>query len=200
VTPEGIPGWAPDLCDYCAYDEEAATAAYEEWQAEGNEPLTEPIPIQFNVDQGHEPVVQIMIDNLDAIGIPAVADPLDSETYFTQLSEGACVICRAGWFADYPTYDNFMYDLFHTDAIPGNNYSLMSNEEFDSLVDEAKQTTDPEEQASLFNQAEEILLNEEIGVIPVNWYLGDYAYNEELVGFTQTNFGLINYEKVSRAS
>jgi ABC-type transport system substrate-binding protein len=200
VTPEGITGWAPDLCDYCAYDAEAAQAAYDEWQAEGNEPITEPIPIQFNVDQGHEPVVQIMIDNLDAIGIPAVADPMDSETYFTQLAEGACVICRAGWFADYPTYDNFMYDLFHSDAVGGNNYSMMENEEFDSLVDQAKETTDPEEQADLFNQAEEILLNEEIGVIPVNWYLGDYAYSEELVGFTQTNFGLINYEKVSRAS
>jgi ABC-type transport system substrate-binding protein len=199
VTPRGIPGFEEGLCEYCSYDPEAAQAAYEEWQAAGNE-LTEPIPIQFNVDQGHEPVVSIVVDNLDAIGIPAEPDGLDSETYFTQLAEGACVMCRAGWFADYPTYDNFMYDLFHTDAIGGNNYSNMSNEQFDSLVDEAKATTDPDEQADLMTQAEQILLNEEIGVVPINWYLGDYVYNEDLVGFTQTSFGLITWEKVSLAS
>jgi ABC-type transport system substrate-binding protein len=199
VTPRGIPGFEEGLCEYCSYDPEAAQAAYEEWQAAGNE-LTEPIPIQFNVDQGHEPVVSIVVDNLDAIGIPAEPDGLDSETYFTQLAEGACVMCRAGWFADYPTYDNFMYDLFHTDAIGGNNYSNMSNEEFDSLVDEAKATTDPDEQADLMTQAEQILLNEEIGVVPINWYLGDYVYNEDLVGFTQTSFGLITWEKISLAS
>jgi len=199
VTPRGIPGFEEGLCEYCSYDPEAAQAAYEEWQAAGNE-LTGPIPIQFNVDQGHEPVVSIVVDNLDAIGIPAEPDGLDSETYFTQLAEGACVMCRAGWFADYPTYDNFMYDLFHTDAIGGNNYSNMSDEEFDSLVDDAKATTDADEQADLFTQAEQILLNEEIGVVPINWYLGDYAYNEDLVGFTQTSFGLINWEKVSLAS
>ena len=199
VTPRGIPGFEEGLCEYCSYDPEAAQAAYEEWQAAGNE-LTEPIPIQFNVDQGHEPVVSIVVDNLDAIGIPAEPDGLDSETYFTQLAEGACVMCRAGWFADYPTYDNFMYDLFHTDAIGGNNYSNMSNEQFDSLVDEAKATTDPDEQADLMTQAEQILLNEEIGVVPINWYLGDYVYNEDLVGFTQTSFGLITWEKISLAS
>jgi ABC-type transport system substrate-binding protein len=199
VTPRGIPGFEEGLCDYCSYDPEAAQAAYEEWQAAGNE-LTEPIPIQFNVDQGHEPVVSIVVDNLDAIGIPAEPDGLDSETYFTQLADGACVMCRAGWFADYPTYDNFMYDLFHTDAIGGNNYTNMSNEEFDSLVDEAKATTDAAEQADLFTRAEQILLNEEVGVVPINWYLGDYVYSEDLVGFTQTSFGLITWEKISLAS
>ena len=45
------------------------------------------------------------------------ATPMDSETYFSRAAlRAACVICRAGWFADYPTYDNFMFDLFHSDA------------------------------------------------------------------------------------
>ena len=199
VTPEGIPGFTEGLCEYCSYDPEAAQAAFDEWTAAGNS-LDGPIPIQFNVDQGHEPVVSIIVDNLSEIGIEAEPDGLDSETYFTQLADGACVICRAGWFADYPTYDNFMYDLFHTDAIGGNNYSFMSNPEFDSLVEEARQTTDAAEQQELFNEAEQILLNDDIGVIPINWYLGDYVYSEDLVNFTQTNFGLITWEKVSLAN
>ncbi len=106
------------------------------------------------------------------------------------------MICRTGWFADYPTYDNFMYDLYHGESLGGNNHGFIS-EEFDAIVDEAKQTTDPDAQAELFQQAEQILLNEEVGVIPINWYLGDYAYNPEALGdFHQTPFGLINWEQI----
>ena len=195
ITPPGIPGFAEGLCDYCAYDPEGAQAAYDEWLAAGNEPQV--IPIQFNSDAGHEPVVAIFIDNLAAIGIEAEADPRISETYFSEIPAGACVICRTGWFADYPTYDNFMYDLYHRDSIGGNNHGFISDE-FDAVVDEAKQTTDPEAQAQLFQQAEQILLNEEVGVIPINWYLGDYAYNPEALGdFHQTPFGLINWEQIT---
>jgi ABC-type oligopeptide transport system substrate-binding subunit len=195
VTPPGIPGFAENLCDYCAYDPDGAQAAYDEWLAAGNEPET--IPIQFNADAGHEPVVAILIDNLAAIGIEAEADPRISETYFSELADGACVICRAGWFADYPTYDNFMYDLFHTDSLDLNNYGF-TNPDFDALVTEAKQTVDPDAQAELFQQAEQILLNEQVGVIPINWYLGDYAYDPDvLTGFGQTPGGLIYWEQIS---
>ena len=196
VTPPGIPGFAENMCDYCAYDPDAAQAAYDEWLAAGNEPQT--IPIQFNSDAGHEPVVAIVIDNLAAIGIEAEADPRISETYFSELADGACVICRAGWYADYPTYDNFMYDLFHTDSIGFNNYAGVSNPEFDAVVDEAKQTTDPDEAAALFQEAEDILLNQRVDVIPINWYLGDYAFNSEVVAnFTQSPLGLIPWEELT---
>jgi ABC-type oligopeptide transport system substrate-binding subunit len=197
IAPEGIPGWKADQCDYCAYDVDAAQKAFDDWQAAGHS-LSAPIKIQFNAGAGHEDVVQIMIDNLSAIGIDAEAEPFPTETYFTQLTDGACQICRSGWYADYPTYDNFMYDLFHTDAIGGNNHGRYSNPEFDELVNEAKATVDKDEQGNLFNQAEEVLLNEDIGVIPINWYRGDYVYNDEkIANFPQTPLGLILWEQVS---
>jgi ABC-type transport system substrate-binding protein len=197
VTPEGIPGFAPDLCEYCTYDEAQAQELFDEWTAAGNS-LTEPIPLQFNADAGHEPVAQIMVDNLAAIGIEAVAQPMPGETYFGDLADGACVaMCRAGWFADYPTYDNFMYDLFHTESIGGNNLGSFSNEEFDSLVDEAKETVDADAQAQLFQDAEKILLNEDTGVVPLNWYNGDYVYSDDIATFPQTNFGLVIWEQVA---
>jgi ABC-type oligopeptide transport system substrate-binding subunit len=194
ITPPGIPGFAENLCDYCAYDPEGAQAAYDEWLAAGNEPLS--IPIQLNADVGHEPVVAIMIDNLAAIGIEAEADPRISETYFSELADGACVVCRAGWIMDYPTYDNFMYDLFHTDALNLNNYGF-SNPDFDALIDEAKATPDADAAAALYNEAEDILLNQQVGVIPINWYVGDYAYNPEtLEGFGHDASWLVKWEQI----
>jgi oligopeptide transport system substrate-binding protein len=199
ITPPGIPGFTENICEYCAYDPEAAQAAFDEWVAEGNS-LDGPLPIQFNTGAGHEDVVQIMIDNLAAIGIEAVAEGIDSETYFSQLADGACVICRAGWYADYPTYDNFMFDLFHSSSLDGNNFGFI-DEEFDALVEEAKRTVDRDEQARLFQDAERRLLNEEIMAIPINWYRGDYVYDEtKVANFPQTNFGLIMWEQIQLTS
>ena len=195
ITPAGIPGFKEGICEYCAYDPEGAQALFDEWKADGGEQAA-PLPIQFNADAGHEPVVAIIVDNLAAIGIEAKATPMVSETYFSDLADGACVICRAGWFADYPTYDNFMFDLFHSTSLNGNNFGFV-NEEFDALVDEAKQTVDKDKQAALFQEAEGILLNDATMAIPINWYRGDYAYNEDRVtNFPQTNFGLILWEQV----
>ena len=196
IVMDGIPGFKPDMCDYCAYDPEAAQAAFDEWTAAGNA-LDGPLPIQFNAGAGHEDVAAIFVDNLAAIGIPAEATPMPTEDYFSRLADGECVVCRAGWYADYPTYDNFMYDLFHQDSIGGNNHGYVSDE-FDALVDQGKQTVDPDEQAALFNQAEEILLNQDIGVIPINWYLGDYVYNDEKISnFPQTKLGIVLFEQLT---
>jgi ABC-type oligopeptide transport system substrate-binding subunit len=145
--------------------------------------------------------VQIIVDNLAAVGIQAEAEPLPSETYFSQLADGACVICRSGWYADYPTYDNFTYDLFHSDAIGGNNHGFYSNPEFDALIDEAKQTVDLEAATELYNQAEDILLNKDIGVIPYLYYSLDYVYSEDTVAdFPVNPLGLILWEQVKLKS
>ena len=111
ITPEGIPGYTPDLCEYCTYDPDAAQAAFDEWTAAGNV-QSEPIPIQYGAGGVHGDVVQLIIDNLAPIGIQAVPDERDTTTYFSAMADGACVFCRSGWIADYPTYDNFMFDLF----------------------------------------------------------------------------------------
>lgn len=197
ITPVGIPGAQEGLCDYCTYDAEAAQAAFDEWTAAGNT-LDAPLKIQLNAGAGHEDVVQIIVDNLAAIGITAEADPRSTETYFSELADGACQICRAGWYADYPTYDNFMYDLFHSDSIGGNNLGFYSNPEFDDLVEQGKAETDPQAQGELFRQAEEILLNDDIATIPINWYRGDYVYNpDKITNFPQNNLGLILWEQVT---
>jgi hypothetical protein len=41
-------------------------------------------------------------------------------------------------------------------------------------------------------------LNQDIGVIPINFYRGDYVYNpEKITNFPQTSLGLILWEQVT---
>ncbi|MEX2292590.1 MAG: ABC transporter substrate-binding protein [Acidimicrobiales bacterium] len=196
LVPPGIPGFSEGICEFCRYDVEGAKAALAEWTAAGHS-QDGPLKIQLNADAGHEPVVQIIVDNLSAVGIEAVADPFPGETYFSQLADGACVMCRSGWYADYPTYDNFTYDLFHSDAIGGNNHGRYSNPDFDALIDEAKQTTDLDAATALYNEAEDILLNKDIGVVPYLYYQIDYVYSEDLAAFPVDPLGLIKWEAVA---
>jgi ABC-type oligopeptide transport system substrate-binding subunit len=197
VTPPGIPGFQEGLCEYCSYDPEAAEEHLQMWKDAGHS-QTQPVKVLLNAGAGHEDIVNIVVDNMKAVGIDAVVEPRPSETYFSELADGACVICRSGWTADYPTYDNFSYDLFSTDAIGGNNHGRYSNPEYDDLVARAKSTTDLDEQASLFQQAEKILLNEDTMIIPIAWRVGDYAFNEDKVqGLKMNNLELVNWEQIT---
>jgi ABC-type transport system substrate-binding protein len=198
ITPLGIPGFESELCSYCEYDPEAARTALAQWRAAGRY-QEGPLHIQFNEDSGHEQVVERIIDDLADVGIVATADPRPNDTYFADMAAGECVLCFAGWYADYPAYDTFMWDLFSSDAPTSNNFGF-SNQAFDDLVDRARRTVDPAAQASLFQRAEEVLLNDEIMAVPINWWLGEYVYNDERIErFPLTNMGLVVWEQVELA-
>ncbi|MGB2756874.1 MAG: ABC transporter substrate-binding protein, partial [Acidimicrobiia bacterium] len=121
VTPPGIPGFKKGLCDYCALDVAKAKKLLKQWTDAGGT-LTEPIKIDYNEGGSHGDVVQVIISNLKKnLGIDAVAAPV-AENYFRDVAkEGGCHFCRSGWYADYPTYGNFMVDLFSKASIDGNN-------------------------------------------------------------------------------
>jgi ABC-type oligopeptide transport system substrate-binding subunit len=72
---------------------------------------------------------------------------------------------QLGWGADYNDPDNFLKTLFRSDS--EFNYGRFDNQEFDRLVDEAASTSNPAERQLLYIQAEEILTEQEVGVIPL---------------------------------
>ena len=197
LLPPGIAGYQEGVCEFCKFDLDEAKRLYAEWQSETGKKITDPIKINFNADAGHEPVVAILIDNLKAAGIPAVADPYPGETYFSQLADGACQICRSGWYADYPTYDNFSYDLFHSDAVGANNHSYFSDPHYDELIDQAKAETDEAKAIELYQEAEDYLLNEVTALLPYLYYALDYAYDEDRVAaFPVDALGLVQWPEV----
>jgi oligopeptide transport system substrate-binding protein len=194
MVPEGILGYDADICEVCEHDPAGAEEALNNWLDDGNE--LESLQVTFNEGAGHEDVVSIIIDNLEAVGIPAERNGLPTEDYFPSLAEGGCVdICRVGWFSDWPVYDSFLYDLFHTDSLGGNNYGY-SNEEYDELVLQARSTVDDDERFELFHQAEDILLNQDVGTIPIAHYAGQYVYGDHVAEFPYTHEGDVIWERV----
>ncbi len=194
IAMPGIPGFKDGLCKYCKYDEAAAKKAFEEWKAAGNS-LSGPITIDFNTGGSHEDVVAIIQENLKAIGIESKTNPV-SEKYFGSMAKGGCHFCRAGWYADYPTYGNFMYDLYSTDSVGGNNMGSFSDKKFDDLVAKAQSEPDDAKRAQYYQEAESYLLNDVVAAVPLNWYKGDQVYGDKVLGYDQPPLGLILWERV----
>ena len=194
IVMPGIPGFKKDLCKYCTFDLTAAKAKFKEW-TDGGGKLTAPIQIDFNTGGGHEDVVAIVQQNLTALGIQSKLNPV-SEKYFGTMAKGGCHFCRTGWYADYPTYGNFTFDLFSSDALGGNNEGSFSDPKFDAILADAQKEVDATKRGELYNKAEDYLLNVKTAAVPFNWYSGDQVYADNVVGYDQPPLGLILWEKI----
>lgn len=198
IVPPGIPGYNAEICEeICEYNPERAKELYDEWVAEGGS-LTKPIRIDYNEGGSHGDVAAIIQANLkDNLGIETELAGV-AEDYFKVVAEpGGCQICRAGWYADYPTYGNFMVDLFSAASIGGNNFGRFDNEEFEQLIADAQAETDDAARAELYNQAESVLLNDEAHAIPLNFYAGQYVYRDRVHNYDYGPLGFVIWERMA---
>ncbi len=88
-------------------------------------------------------------------------------------------ITRASWIGDYIDPNTFL-DMFLTDG--GNNKSGWSNPHYDEMIATAANTPDQQQRYELFQQAEEILMNE-VPIIPVYTYSRVYLQSPEVKGW-----------------
>ena len=200
ITPPGIPGFKADICDYCKTDPTAAKKLFDEWTADGGS-VTTPIKISFNSGGGHEDVAAIIQANVKAaLGIDIELNSIEEDYFKVIAEEGACQVCRSGWYADYPTYGNFMVDLFGAVSIDGNNLGRYDDSQFEDFIGQAAEETDATKRGELYNQAEERLLNGTTSAIPLNWYTGDQVYREGITNYILQPLGLYAWEKVGKSS
>ena len=193
ITPNGIPGFKPNICQYCTFDLPKAKALLKEWEDAGNKPQT--ITIDYNTGASHADVVAIIQQNLKDLGLDVKTNPVSAK-YFGTMAKDGCHLCRAGWYADYPTYGNFMLDLFGKASIGGNNLGSFNDPKFEDILTKAQAEVDDTKRAALYQSAEDYLLNTQMAALPLNWYNGDQVYAKNVVGYDEPPLGIILWERV----
>lgn len=103
----------------------------------------------------------------ETLGVRVELSGLDTTTYWSTLEEDAGQIFRAGWCPDYNDANNYLRDVMRSDSIY--NYGHWENDEFDQLVDEARLLTDPDERRALYAEAEQLMVVEDAGTMPLYW-------------------------------
>ena len=88
-------------------------------------------------------------------------------------------IYRLGWCADYPDENNWVHEVFNSEAggnrlrrncADANCTETTGPGEFDELTVQAAASSDPAERAELYARAEDILAREEAAYAPIYHY------------------------------
>jgi oligopeptide transport system substrate-binding protein len=158
LLPPGMPGYT-DALNAPAYNTDLARRLLSEssYGAKGLPPIVWTIPVygaQVSTD------VALLADIWrQTLGAQISLEGIDWDTY-SMLSWGSRhqPISLEGWCADYPDPENFLDVLFHTGS--AQNHSHYSSPAFDALVEQARIERDPTRRISLYQQAEQILLDD----------------------------------------
>ena len=171
ILPPGFPGYNSDVRGY-SFDPIRAKQLLEE-SAYGDDlenlpPITITTPGSFgvNVSLDMEVVLQMWERNL---GITAEFQQTEYATFLKDLHKRRFQMFDIGWIADYPDPENFLDILFHSES--SNNHTNYNNPDVDRLLVEARVETDENARFALYNQIEQIILDDAPWV-PL-WYSGE---------------------------
>ena len=171
MTPPGIPGydvinpespWTP-----ASGDLEQAQALMDQAQS----PKTN-INLFHNNAPGHREIAVAVQDMWSELGINTTIRAQEWAQYLEFLGpppSNQVDVYRLGWIYDYPDAINGL-ELWTCDS--GNNNTNFCNEEFDGLVEEARQTPDDAARFELYAQAEQLMFGEdgEMPITPIYFY------------------------------
>ena len=199
LLPPGLPGYKPGQGLTETRDLAGAKKDLAKFVAAGGKIPTTPIRLSYNDGAGWDKVASIIIQNLAEIGVPAKLDPFPADgTYFSKMRKGQGQIIRAGWFADYPIADNFLYPLLDSKSIDGDNLERYNSPAFDSLVAAARACFGKVCANGKYQQAEVQALKKDVVIVPtVNRGIAA-VLQPSVTSFPITPLGMIAYDKIAK--
>ena len=113
--------------------------------------------------------------------VEAVAT-IEFSDFLERLDNEEFGVFTAGWCADYPDPQNFLEVLFHSES--KENRFAYENERVDALLEEAATESDPERRLKLYQEAEQMVLDDWVAV-PLRhnneyWLVRPYVKGYEL--------------------
>jgi oligopeptide transport system substrate-binding protein len=105
----------------------------------------------------------------DQLGIHMDLRQLEWKVYLSAQSHLDYVLSRSSWVGDYNDPQTFL-GMFTSDD--GNNRTGWKNARYDALIGEAGGQTDLTKRAELFQEAETMLVHDEMPIIPLFYYAG----------------------------
>ncbi len=100
------------------------------------------------------------------LGVDIGLESMEWKMYLFTVANEKPSLFLLGWGADFPDPNNFM-DLFISAS--GNNHTGFASRQFDTLIDLASRTYDEAERIRIYNEAQKILLEDEVAIIPMFW-------------------------------
>jgi oligopeptide transport system substrate-binding protein len=105
----------------------------------------------------------------DTLGVEVDLRQVERKIFYNAQSRLDFDLSGSSWIADYNDANTFL-DLFTSES--GNNRTGWADARYDDLVRRANRQIDPDARAGLLNQAERILVCEEVPIVPLYFFKG----------------------------
>jgi ABC-type oligopeptide transport system substrate-binding subunit len=162
ILPPAMPGYTNET-SVAEHDPQAARAALEASTYSGT--LPEVVFTVWGYGDEEDPYTDAIINMWrENLGVEVEVEYLDPDYFTEAVLSNETQLVDYGWCADYPDPENFLDLLFHSQG--GFNVSGYSNSKADTLLNQARAEQDPFTRLSLYQQAEQILLND-FAAIPI---------------------------------
>ena len=123
-----------------------------------------PIRVVYNTDQSHKLVAEtVQAQWRKNLGLRVELENREWKVFLKELVTDTPPVYRLGWGADFPDPDNFM-NLFTSSS--ANNHTGWSDARYDALIARAARESDSAVRQALYDDAQRILCEEQVPIIP----------------------------------
>jgi ABC-type oligopeptide transport system substrate-binding subunit len=180
-TPEGMPGYESINPASEFLPETANVERAKELMEQVESPVTD-VTLVINDAPGHREIAVAVQSMWAELGIDTEIQQQEWAQFLESLGPPPAKTTdayRLGWVGDYVDGMNFL-ELWTCDS--GNNNSNYCNEEYDALVEKARQTPDNAERYEIYGQLEELLFGPEgdMPFAPIYYYTNTALVDESI--------------------
>ncbi|MFO0855770.1 MAG: peptide ABC transporter substrate-binding protein [Phycisphaerales bacterium] len=137
------------------------------------------LDILFNKDAGHDLIAQTIAKDWEReLGISVRLNQVEIKVFRERLKSGDFMVSRGSWFGDYGDPTTFL-NLSRTGD--GNNDRGYTNPAYDALLDQAENAPTPQERLNLLSQAERMLVEDELPILPIFQYVQLYLFDPHTI-------------------
>jgi hypothetical protein len=174
IPPGSLSGYEPPAG--LRYDPAAARTLLAEAGHPGGAGLPT-VEILYNTEGGHEFIAQAVKKDWEGnLGVSVSLAQRETKVFRADLKSGNYMVARAGWFGDYDDPTTFL-DIHRTGD--GNNDRKYASPEFDALMDRAEDEPDPAARLALLQDAERLLVERDLPVLPMFHYVQMYLFDPD---------------------
>ncbi len=155
------------------------------------------VVLAYNTEEDHKLVAEAVQSMWQRnLGVLVSLDNQEWKVYLKKLQNDPPHVFRLGWGADYPDPDNFM-KLFTANS--GNNNTRWKNPRYDQLLDLAARELDVKKRIKLYDEAQTILVETDLPIIPLFWTSESTLLNPRFTGLEFNSMARMDLRHVGPA-
>lgn len=138
------------------------------------------VEILFNTDGGHENITEAIAQMWKKhLNVNVILKGKEVKTFDEDRTNHRFMVCRGSWYGDYADPTTFL-DILTTGN--GQNDAAFSHPEYDQLMHRAATCANAEKRLQFLAQAEEMLLHEQVPILPIYYYVNMMAHKDRIKG------------------